>query len=106
MGLIEEIRAIYDNYGFDTKILAASIRSVTHVRDVALAGEVTHVDAAASTTLPVTVEDSASLQVVAVGGAIGSLNCSWVTPVREAEVRIYGTEGEAVIDYARSLLHL
>ncbi len=51
MGLIEEIRAIYDNYGFDTKILAASIRSVTHVRDVALAG-------ADCATIPVNVFDA------------------------------------------------
>ncbi len=38
MGLIREIRAVYDNYDFKTEILAASIRSVTHVRDAALAG--------------------------------------------------------------------
>ena len=38
MQLIEDIRIIYDNYGFDTKILAASIRSVNHVKDAALAG--------------------------------------------------------------------
>lgn len=38
MGLIREIRCIYDNYDFKTQILAASIRSVTHVRDAALAG--------------------------------------------------------------------
>lgn len=38
MELIREIRAIYDNYGFDTQILAASIRSGAHVRDAALAG--------------------------------------------------------------------
>ena len=38
MGLIRDIRAIYDNYGFDTQILAASIRSVSHVRECALAG--------------------------------------------------------------------
>ncbi|HRO04191.1 MAG TPA: fructose-6-phosphate aldolase [Terricaulis sp.] len=38
MGLIREIRAIYDNYGFETNILAASVRSAAHVRDVALAG--------------------------------------------------------------------
>ena len=38
MALIREIRAIYDNYGFKTEILAASIRSITHVRDAALAG--------------------------------------------------------------------
>jgi transaldolase len=38
MGLIRDIRTIYDNYGFDTQILAASIRSVSHVREAALAG--------------------------------------------------------------------
>lgn len=38
MELIREIRAIYDNYGFKTKILAASIRHSLHVRDAALAG--------------------------------------------------------------------
>jgi len=38
MGLIREIRAIYDNYDFKTQILAASIRSNAHVRDAAIAG--------------------------------------------------------------------
>ena len=38
MAVIREIRHVYDNYGFSTSILAASIRSVTHVRDAALAG--------------------------------------------------------------------
>ena len=38
MGLIQEIRAIYDNYGFDTEILAASIRTPSHVTAAALAG--------------------------------------------------------------------
>ena len=38
MELIREIRAIYDNYGFATQILAASIRTPAHVRDAALAG--------------------------------------------------------------------
>jgi transaldolase len=36
--LIEQIRQIYDNYDFATKILAASIRSPNHVTQVALAG--------------------------------------------------------------------
>ncbi|WP_137151056.1 fructose-6-phosphate aldolase [Devosia sp. FKR38] len=36
--LIENIRQIYDNYAFDTQILAASIRSPNHVTQVALAG--------------------------------------------------------------------
>lgn len=38
MELIEEIRTIYDNYGFDTNILAASIRSANHIKDAALIG--------------------------------------------------------------------
>jgi transaldolase len=38
MGLIQEIRAIYDNYGYQTEILAASVRHSMHVRDAAIAG--------------------------------------------------------------------
>lgn len=38
MALIEEIRNIYDNYGYTTQILAASIRHATHVRDSGLVG--------------------------------------------------------------------
>ena len=39
LDLIREIRAIYDNYaGFDTEILAASIRTVNHVKEAALIG--------------------------------------------------------------------
>ena len=38
MELISEIRTIYDNYEFDTEILAASIRTVNHVKQAALIG--------------------------------------------------------------------
>jgi transaldolase len=38
MGLIEDLRAIYDIHGFETRILAASIRTLAHVTDSALAG--------------------------------------------------------------------
>jgi transaldolase len=38
MELIREIRVIYDNYQFETEILAASIRTPNHVKDAALAG--------------------------------------------------------------------
>ena len=38
MDLITQIRAIYDNYEFDTEILAASIRNPAHVTTAALAG--------------------------------------------------------------------
>ena len=36
--LIETITAIFDNYGIDTEIIAASIRNPIHVTDCALAG--------------------------------------------------------------------
>jgi transaldolase len=38
MELISEIRAIYDNFDFDTEILAASIRNGGHVTAAAIAG--------------------------------------------------------------------
>ncbi|WP_323037830.1 fructose-6-phosphate aldolase [Pararhodobacter sp.] len=38
MDLIHDIRQIYDNYDFETEILAASIRTVNHVTQAALAG--------------------------------------------------------------------
>ena len=38
MELIEDIRTIYDNYGFETQILAASIRTANHVLDRARIG--------------------------------------------------------------------
>lgn len=46
--LIGEIRTVYDNYAFGTKILAASARTVAHVKAAALAG-------ADCATLPVAV---------------------------------------------------
>jgi len=36
--LIEDIRTIYDNYGFETQILAASIRSANHMSECAKIG--------------------------------------------------------------------
>lgn len=38
MDLIRDIREIYDNYGFETQILAASVRTANHVKEAALAG--------------------------------------------------------------------
>ena len=38
MELISDIRQVYDNYGFDTQILAASIRTANHVTQCALIG--------------------------------------------------------------------
>lgn len=38
MELIDKIVTIYDNYGFDTEVLVASVRNPTHVVDAALLG--------------------------------------------------------------------
>ena len=38
LDLIQDIRTIYDNYGFDTQILAASIRSANHMSECAKIG--------------------------------------------------------------------
>jgi transaldolase len=38
MELIQQIRTIYDNYGFDTQILVASVRHPVHVLEAALMG--------------------------------------------------------------------
>jgi transaldolase len=38
MGIIPQIRQIYDNYGFETEILVASIRNPIHVLEAALVG--------------------------------------------------------------------
>jgi transaldolase len=38
MKLIEDIRLIYDNYGFETEILVASVRHAVHVLEAAKIG--------------------------------------------------------------------
>jgi len=38
MGIIEEIRTIFDNYGFKAEIIVASVRNPIHVLDSALLG--------------------------------------------------------------------
>lgn len=53
VGLIYEIRTVFDNYGLKTGILAASIRNEGHVRDAMLAG-------ADAITVPVNLMESLS----------------------------------------------
>ena len=38
MNLIEDIVIIYENYGFETEVLVASVRTTQHVIDAALIG--------------------------------------------------------------------
>ncbi len=117
-GKLGKVVQVYNRFGFRFARAGASwftereiagggilIDTLVHSIDIfrALAGEVKAVQASISTTLPsIQVEDSASILVTSESGAIGTLTCSWVTPVSEAEFRIYGSEGEAVIDYAQS----
>lgn len=116
-GKLGRIVQIYNRFGFRFDRAATSwftdpevagggvlIDTLVHSLDIfrMLAGEIERLEAAVSTTLPISVEDTASIQVVSRSGVIGSLHCSWVTPVSEAEIRVWGTEGEAIVDYASS----
>ena len=38
MGIVEDIVTIYENYGFETEVIVASIRNPVHVLDAALTG--------------------------------------------------------------------
>ena len=38
IGIVEEIVTIYENYGFETEVIVASIRNPVHVLDAALIG--------------------------------------------------------------------
>lgn len=116
-GKLGKVVQIYNRFGFrfaragqswftEREIAGGGILIDTLVHSVdifrSLAGEVAQVAASVSTTLPgIDVEDSASLLVTSGSGVIGVLTCSWVTPVSEAEFRIYGSDGQAVIDYAQ-----
>jgi predicted dehydrogenase len=116
-GKLGKVVQIYNRFGFRFARAGQSwftvreiagggvlIDTLVHSVDIfrALAGEVVTVSANISTTLStIDVEDSASMLVTSEEDVIGVLTCSWVTPVSEAEIRIYGSEGEAVIDYAQ-----
>jgi UDP-N-acetylglucosamine 3-dehydrogenase len=116
-GDLGEIVQIYNRFGFrfdragqswftDQSVAGGGILIDTLVHSIdifrALVGEeIRHVSASVLNRLPIDVEDTASILVTSTSGIIGSLNCSWITPVSEAEIRIYGTLGQAVIDYAR-----
>jgi len=67
-----------------------------------LIGEVSAVSAHVSTTLPITVEDSAVVMLRSVGGVSGVCSCSWVSPPGQAVVQVFGSEGTATIDYSSS----
>jgi predicted dehydrogenase len=117
-GKLGQVVQIYNRFGFRFARAGQSwfterevagggilIDTLVHSIDIfrTLVGEVASVAAATSMTLPaIKVEDSASLLVIGVKGTLGVLTCSWVTPISEAEIRIYGTEGEVIIDYAQS----
>lgn len=76
-----------------------------------LVGDIASAFAQLQTRLPgLAVEDSAVLHVRSTpqgnDGAVvdGVIECSWVTPVSEAAVWLYGTQGEAIVDYNAACL--
>ena len=71
-----------------------------------LVGEVATVSAQISTTLPISVEDSAVVMMRSRDGVPGVISCSWVSPPGEATVQVYGSEGTATIDYGRDQAQL
>jgi len=67
--LIAEIRILYDNYGFDTEILAASIRSLEHMENCALIG------ADVATAPPNVIRDMANHELTEKGLAAFMKDC-------------------------------
>ncbi len=81
------------------------IDTLVHSVDIfrALAGEVAMVQASAGNKLAALegrVEDTASLLVTSESGVLGTLSCSWATALPRFSVTIFGTKGEALVDYA------
>lgn len=116
-GKLGKVVQIYNRFGFrfgrigsswhtDPEVAGGGVLIDTLVHSVyifrALAGEIVAVDASISTTLPgLQAEDSASVLVTSASGAIGALTASWVTPIPAWEIRIDGSEGQALIDYGQ-----
>jgi transaldolase len=78
MELIAEIRQVYDNYGYPTEVLAASIRSPLHVREAALAG-------ADVSTLPAKVFDQLLHHPLTDKG-IAMFNADWAAATKQGQV--------------------
>ncbi len=78
-------------------LLDTTVHSIDLFRH--LAGEVAWVSAQVSHTVTTEVEDSAAILLRSSDGALGEIACSWVSPPGEATVRLYGTEGSALVDY-------
>ncbi len=81
------------------------IDTLVHSVDIfrALAGEIATVQASATNKLLALkgrIEDTAALLVTSESGVLGTLSCSWATALPRFSVTIFGTVGEASIDYA------
>jgi predicted dehydrogenase len=116
-GLMGDVVQIYNRFAFrftragtswftDPAVAGGGVLIDTAVHSIdifrMIAGEIVEVEAMVSTSLPIEVEDSATLLVKSRTGVTGVLMSSWATPVAEAEVRIHGTEGMAIVDYKDS----
>ena len=64
-----------------------------------LFGEIENITAAARTSQPIEVEDTAKLFVSLTGGAVGAIDLSWSVAVpSRAYLEIYGADGTALLD--------
>jgi len=65
-----------------------------------LCGEVVSSSARLRTILPgLVVEDTAAMVLAGESGIVGTIELSWATPGSDNVVAIYGTEGQAMVDY-------
>lgn len=65
-----------------------------------LCGEVVSVVAQRSTTIPgLEVEDTAALALTSDRGIVGTIELSWATPGSDNAITVYGSEGQATVDY-------
>jgi UDP-N-acetylglucosamine 3-dehydrogenase len=79
-------------------LVDSSIHSVDIFRFVI--GEIENVSARVSTYhSDFEVEDSGAILVQSTDGVIGCFEASWVTPISESVIEIYGSQGSIIIDY-------
>jgi predicted dehydrogenase len=65
-----------------------------------LCGEVTSVVARQSITIAgLKVEDTAALALTSERGIVGTIELSWATPGSDNAITVYGSEGQATVDY-------
>ncbi|NED97873.1 Gfo/Idh/MocA family oxidoreductase [Phytoactinopolyspora alkaliphila] len=100
---------LQDSWFADPEIAGGGIMLDTLVHSVSivrvLVGEPRAVSAFTHTAIPgIRVEDSAVVSLQTDSGTVATMQASWATPPGSAMVDIYGTKGQAVIEYGQPAL--